>query len=383
MLDVLVIGAGVAGLAAASHLAKHGREAAVLEARDRIGGRIWTARLDGAPVDLGATWVHGMDDNPIAGLARGWGLPLEETDWDRLASPDFDPRRAIEAQKRIEKLYGRHAGESVADAVPREWRGDRLMEWALRAEITCEYGEEPHRLSLKHWRDDEDREGEDGWFPRGYGEVVDRLAEGLDVRTGHVVREIRWGTGGVEAGTDAGTFRAGHAIVTLPLGVLKAGSVRFEPELPEPKLRAIGGLGTGVLNKLALVFERPFWGKETHVFAREGPYAYMICAGRALVGLVGGDAARGARPEDPEEIVRALGAPRPVASAATRWDEDPFALGAYAVVPPSGTSRFFDDLAESEGRLHFAGEATSRLYRGTVHGAYESGLRAADEILSD
>jgi len=107
-----------------------------------------------------------------------------------------------------------------------------------------------------------------------------------------------------------------------------------------------------------------------------------MARGRTLVGLVGGDAARAPVPEAPEDLLRALGAPRPVACVATRWHDDPFALGSYSVVPVGGTSGAFDGLAEPEGRIHFAGEATSREYRGTVHGAWLSGERAAREVRS-
>ena len=381
-MTVLVVGAGVAGLAAARALADRGTQAVVLEARDRVGGRVWTERLDGQPVDLGASWVYGTRGNPVFKRAREWRLPLEETDWDRLWFPGVDTDDALEAIEEVETLYDRRGPGSVADAVPRAWRGDPLLDWALRTEIAGEFGEDPDRLSLRHWRDDEEFRGGDRVFTRGYGEFVERLEDGLDIRLGQVARVIRQGRDGVAVETERGRFHAERAIVTLPLGVLQSGSVAFDPPLSIRKRQAIAGLRAGAYNKLAMVFDRPFWPRGMEVVGHRGAYSILMARGRTLVGLVGGDAARAPVPEAPEDLLRALGAPRPVACVATRWHDDPFALGSYSVVPVGGTSGAFDGLAEPEGRIHFAGEATSREYRGTVHGAWLSGERAAREVRS-
>jgi monoamine oxidase len=165
------------------------------------------------------------------------------------------------------------------------------------------------------------------------------------------------------------------------LGVLKAGSVEFDPPLPKRKRAAIERLGSGVLNKLALVFEKEFWPRGTRVVSHTGAHANLIVSGRALIGLTGGADARSPVPEPEEDLLRSLKAPKPIAAVLTRWHDDPFARGAYSVVPPGASSADFDALAEPVGPLLFAGEATNRAYRGTVHGAYLSGLRAAREAL--
>jgi len=255
------------------------------------------------------------------------------------------------------------------------------MRWAVRGEITGEYGEDPERLSLKHWRDDEDFPGGDWLLPRGYSEIADCLATGLDVRRSCVVRRIHCGRNGVLIETNHHSFGAHKAIITLPLGVLKAGNVEFDPPLPVRKRAAIERLGSGVLNKLALVFEKEFWPRGTLVVSHTGAYANLIVSGRALIGLTGGAAARSPVPEPEEDLLRSHKAPKPIATVLTHWHEDRFACGAYSVVPPGASSSDFDALAEPAGPLLFAGEATDRAYRGTVHGAYLSGLRAAREAL--
>lgn len=383
--DVLVIGAGIAGLAAARELVRKGAGVVVLEARDRIGGRIETRDVGGEVVDLGATWIHGTKGNPIAALAREFSLPLVPTHWDDWKHrwfPEADRRRAQDAADEIEDLFERSKKPAVSDLLPRGWRSDPLMRWAVRSEIIGEYGEEPERLSPRHWQDDEEYDGGDWRLVRGYGELADRLARGLDIRRNCVVRRVEYGRNNVAVETTSTPpFTARRVIVTLPLGVLKAGSVAFDPPLPASKRAAIDRLGVGVLNKAALVFDRPFWPEGTHVVSHLGAYANLVVSGRALIGLAGGDDARSPVPEPVEEVLRALGAPRPVETRITRWHDDPFARGAYTVIPPGASSDDLDVLAEPTGPVLFAGEATEWDYRGTVHGAYVSGLRAAREAL--
>jgi hypothetical protein len=335
-------------------------------------------------VDLGASWIHGRCGNPIARLAERLRLPLEETDWSKLwfPFPEESAEQAGQALARTEWLYSRRGRSSLAEAIPAAWNDDALMRWALRTMIAGEYGVDPSGLSLQHWRDDEDFEGGDFLLERGFGELVAYLAEGLDVRVTQIVQTIRTDRDRVVIETDKTILDAEYAIVTLPLGVLKQASVIFEPRLPDKKQRAIERLGLGVLNKLLLVFERPFWPRGTQVIGHHGPYSIFIVKDRMLVGLVGGEAARMEIPEALENVLRGLGAPRPLACVATKWHDDPFARGAVSVVAPGGTSKDFDALRAPVGRLFFAGEATSRAHRGTVHGAYLTGRRAGLELSS-
>jgi polyamine oxidase len=378
--SVVIIGAGFAGLAAARGLADRGFTPIVVEARDRIGGRVWTSRLGDKPIDLGACWIHGNRGNPLTKLAQQAGATLQATDWDKIWFPGVSADTAQSALARTEWLYSQRGRGSVADVIPRSWHKNSLMSWAVQVAIQAEYGADPADLALASWRDDEDFGGGDFLVASGYGGLLAHLARGLDVRLGHVVTAISEHDGGVTIETTKGRAEAEYAIVTLPLGVLKTGSVAFNPPLPESKQRAIQRLGVGVFNKLFLLFDQAFWPRDTQVVGHLGPYSIFIVRERTLFGLVGGEAARRAVPEAQEEILRALGAPPPIAWIATQWHLDPFALGAISVVPPGGTSADFDALRRRAGRLLFAGEATSRVYRGTVHGAYVSGQQAGLEL---
>ena len=380
--DVIVVGAGIAGLAAAEKLHKHHR-VIVLEARPRIGGRIHTMNIGGEIVDLGATWIHGIHDNPVAARVRGWKLPKVETDWDSRWFPEAgDEVDAVEeALEEVEELFDVEKKGAVSDLLQGRWRTDRFRRWAVKSEIVGEYGEDPENLSLLHWQDDREFRGGDWRLPRGYGEVAERLADGLDIRLNCVVRRIEYGKQNVVVETTrAGqVFTARRAIITLPLGVLQKGSVEFAPRLPDRKLDAIRGLRAGVLNKVALVFEKDFLPEKVDVVSSFGSYANLIVSGRVLVGLAGGADARS--PEPVERLLQRIRAPQPAAVVHARWDDDPYSLGAYSVVPPGSTSRHFKTLAERVGPLIFAGEATDFHCRGTVTGAYRSGHRAADEAV--
>jgi monoamine oxidase len=203
----------------------------------------------------------------------------------------------------------------------------------------------------------------------------------------------------VRAHTARGVFDGVGAVVALPLGVLQAGAVRFEPALPERKVRALGGLAMGTLDKCVLVFERAFWPEEAHFLGYLSPTrgefpVFMnlrrLTGATALMAFCAGDFAR-ALEDDGDDAARerCLAAlrrmfgrrvSRVTGFVRSRWHRDPWALGSYSHVPPGGADEAYDLLAEPEGALRFAGEHTIRACPATVHGALLSGLREADRL---
>lgn len=420
---VLVIGAGLAGLAAARRLQTAGHDVTVLEARDRIGGRIWTsARWPDLPLDLGATWIHGVRGNPINALADDIRAKRLRTDYDRSVLHDTDGREiegaraaAVEAMReRLSDTLGRAqqrdrdaSVQSVADALATRMKATpaqrRDLAFAVSADIEQEYAGSASRLSAQWFDDADEFEGGDVLFAEGFRTIVDHLAAGLRIECNQVVREVDWRRGAVRVVTDAGEFEAGQIVVTLPLGVLKAGDVRFVPELPAAKREAIARLGMGILDKCYLKFPEVFWDEDAdwleYIPDTPGAWTEWVSFHRVarqpvLLGFNAADRAveietwtDDAIVEDAMRTLRIMHGhdiPDPLDAQITRWHRDPFARGSYSFNALGATPAMRDALAAPlDGTVFFAGEATGRKHSGTAHAAYLSGLRAAREMGAD
>lgn len=416
-LTVIVIGAGAAGLAAAADLRARGFEVTVIEGRDRIGGRVWTHRDFDVTLDLGASWIAGTKGNPITKIAADHGIATTMTDYEDLRVHDADGQRIPDKKlgklkKQYDELSARAAdlarkegkvltveqalvlaldGEELA---PDE---ERALGWMAAAYQELPWGVDAAELALRE--DEGGFKGADALFPGGYDQILEALAESGPVRHNEVVQRIEARDDGVRVETDRGAYEAGHVIVTLPLGVLKKGSVTFSPPLPARKQGAIDRLAMGALNKIALVFPRAFWPEEPHFLgymsARRGELPVFLNLQRAfsapvLIAFVTGRYGRQIAELPDSEVEEAVmnvlrlmygpSIPSPTRMVRTHWERDRFAFGSYAHIPVGAEPADMDILAEPVGRLHFAGEATHREHSGTVHGAILSGRREAQRI---
>jgi monoamine oxidase len=243
----------------------------VLEARDRTGGRVWTDRSLGYPVELGAGWIHGPDGNPLVDLAERAGVSTVPMRWDsaRVVAADgaavdgaADEERlatAVEdAAARAEELGEDVPLSELLDEVAddRGW-DDAEREGLDRAavtEIDQEFGAGPDELSAWWWDEGSPFGGEDLLVTGGYDRILAPLADGLDVRLGTPVREVRWSDSGVSLALDDGRLDADAVVVTVPAAVLVAGTPRLDPPLPGTTAAALARLGTGLLDKVVLGF---------------------------------------------------------------------------------------------------------------------------------
>lgn len=407
--DVIVVGAGVSGLAAAHELRSDGYETLVLEARDKIGGRVETLAGE-MPIDLGASWVHGPRKNPIGALLQDAGAQLHKNDWDsvvyyRETQEIDDCQHYDDFHEYIELRKKRKRGkdESLAAALEafvadKGLRGfdELFLRHVIGAEIENEYPADMSQLSLLNFNEEEELKGGDHFVTGGYDLCLGALARDLDILVRTPVARIEDDGASVAVSTVAGTFHAAYAIVTIPLKPLATGGVAFDPRLSAEKTAAFSGLRMGNLHKTFLEFEEPFWDSEEIISIVRGeerwreflnlteamgrPLLIALHAGRAATALMTTPHEAIAR-----EAVAALRCAYPEASAplrvmTSRWEQDPYVGGSYSYVAVGGSLKLCDVLAKPHGRVHFAGEHTDSKYNGTVHGAYFSGLRAAREV---
>ena len=430
MSDVIVIGAGAAGLAAAAELTAAGRSVLLVEARDRLGGRCWSQREPGLPVpiELGAEFIHGEQPATFEALRRTGLAAVDSprTRWyvrngklERMGNIRNEVRRAMRVTPALEKrdmpfqqfLAGKRGLSTFVRAFAR-----RMVEGYDAAD--------PGRVSAREiaveWTGESATDMPQFRPHGGYGALMDRMlvlaGKRTDLRLQTVVHAVRWRRGRVEVEgeTRGRLFRAAarRAIVTLPAGVLRrrpgqADAVRFEPALRE-KDRALEHIESGAVVRVVMQFPYAFWealdgGRYRNASFFHSPYSAFPTVWTALpqrapllVAWVGGPRAVSLSAASAGDAVRravmsvdslfggrAGRAALPVASWVHNWLRDPHAHGAYSYVTVGGRGARRRLAAPVAGTLYFAGEATDEAEAGTVAGALRSGQRAAREVLAD
>jgi monoamine oxidase len=426
---VVVVGAGIAGLTVANALEHAGVDCVVLEARDRIGGRLHTIDLAGAAADLGGSWIHHPVGNPMrtfadqAGVACHSGDPLPMlTGHDLAEGRRLSPAEVQKGLVLVDEAFPAALDRLRADAGPDRTAAEavsaflaeaglppdeeRRARQALRAAIEADAADLWDRESMRWlWHEIEYDGDLFGDLPDGgYVTLVEQMAAGLDVRLGVDVQEVAVsGTQEVRTRSAGGQMQVGsHVVVTVPLGVLKRDRPRFAPGLPKDRLAAIERLGFGRYEKVVLRFDRPFWREAglSHlmlypadadlpaiwVFDHDAFDGQPVLACHVFSSL-SGHVLDGSRDDAVDWVLGMLaaaagGCPVPTDVAVTGWANDPYTSGAYTHVPPGAEPADADLLGEPlAGRLLFAGEHTQSARLGYADGAMSSGIREAKRLL--
>ena len=401
-VDVAVIGAGSAGIAAARRLVEAGRVSVlVLEARERAGGRAWTADADGIPMDLGCEWLHSADRNVLAPLAKqlGFAINTQRPDWTtRLRySGESEAAEADWLAEHeafywaIHRLAQEPEDQPCSAALVPGGRWNALFEaistWANAAELEVVSAKDHDRYedSSINWR-----------LHRGYGRLFEALAAGLPIAYGTQATRIDHHGKRLAIETSRGTVRAARVIVVVPSAIIAEERLVFDPPLPG-KLAAAAGLPLGLADKLFFHFDggeemperyligstrrretmsyqvRPFGRPRINCFfggrfaaglERDGFDAMAAFATDELAGLLGSDVRRQLRP-----------------LKASFWRQDEFARGSYSYALPGHADDRTRLAMPVDERLFFAGEACSLNFFSTAHGAYETGTAAATAAL--
>ncbi len=400
--DVVIIGAGIAGIAAAKRLRLAGLNVVVLEAQDRIGGRVWTDRSSGYPVEFGAEFVHGSEVSTwdILKAHRIETIPmalireLVDHDGNKL---DVQSLELFEkTMTGIETYSGNE--QSISDYF-KSASGEENLQDLLAVSIGDYEAGDSHQLSMLHiakcWSNLDD--GGNFVLPKGYDAVIQSISEGIPIELGTSVQSVDWSGEETIILTSKGEFRTKKLLVTVSLGILKRGDIAFTPGLPESKQRAVDEVGMGITTKLLMTFSEqvPIIEGITNTLMTVSCWWPVVGSPNAVMGFTGGERAQKLASMNEErlyqvaldELTKITGMDcRKVWVSSKRivWDQNQeFTGGSYSNEPLGMPDDARARLASPvDNKLFFAGEATvTDGNHATVHGALDSGLRAANEII--
>lgn len=401
--DVIVVGAGAAGLAAARTLMEGGVSVLVLEAAPIIGGRCITdTETFGLPFDRGASWMHSASINPLVPLAKQAGCSIHKTEWNYgrtlIEGHELDAAELASYSAYHTDMWAA-AHSSPKDVAVSQVLPDSRWRSTTQHWISQYHSVDADQVSTQDVAQQEDGEG-DWLVGGGLGNLIAKLASKVPVKLNCAVTAIDWTAPGVVVTTADGDIRAKHVIVTVSTGVLAAEKIKFSPPLPDERLEAIESLPMGLLQKIGILFDEDWKeagegyladyhrkgeefcsiefgffntglaiafvsGRFAQQLESEGPGASTEFCMTGLKELFGNDVAKHIRKTDE-----------------TAWMGHPLTLGAYSAALPGQAHQRAELAKPLDDRLFFAGEATIPRAYATVHGAHLSGIETAHEVLS-
>ena len=411
---IVIIGAGISGLAAAKKLKEKGFNVIILEAQDKIGGRLRTNRTLGVAFDEGASWIHGINGNPITELAQQAGMNIFETIDDQ-SDACYDVggvlRSAITYENAEAELYtildtmmnngnNNQSFETIFNSLYPSKSNDRLWKFLLSTYVTFDTGD-LNNLSSLLYNEGEEYNGVEKIATNGYDTIPNYLAIDLNIQLNQRVSKIDY-SGSKTAVTHNGTIsEADYVLVTVPLGVLKSGNIEFVPSLPTNKQNAIQKVGMNCVNKFLLTWNTAFWDNTQYISYTpeiKDKFNYFVNVNKfhpnanALMTFAYADYGRLTETMTDAQIINEImihlkdiygnNIPNPTNLLRTKWHANENSFGAYSYTAVGTEMQHFDVLAEEvNDKLFFAGEHTHIDYFSTAHGAYLSGIREADKII--
>lgn len=411
---VIVIGAGISGLAAAKKLKEGGFNIIVLEAHEKVGGRLRTNRSLGVAFDEGASWIHGINGNPITTLAQQAGMNTAFTDDESRKSYDIGSvlRSATTYDNAETELYNiletmmnsgnaNQSFETVFNNLYPAKANDRLWKFLLSTYVTFDTGD-LGKLSSTLYNEGEEFDGEERIATNGYDTIPNYLANGLNIQLNQRVSKIDYSNSKISITHNGTQSEADYVLVTVPLGVLKSGNIQFVPNLPTTKQNAIQKIGMNCVNKFLLTWDTAFWDDVQYISytpTTKDKFNYFVNVKKvnpkvnALMTFAYADYARQTETMSDKQIINEImlhlkdiygnNIPNPTNMIRTKWQTNENTFGTYSYTAVGTEMQHYDDLAEEiNDKLFFAGEHTEADYFSTAHGAYLSGIREADKIIA-
>lgn len=411
---IVIIGAGISGLSAANYFKTQGINTIVLEAHGSVGGRLRTNRSSGMAFDEGASWIHGPKGNPITALTTLAGANTFLTDDDNVSVYDTNGIKYSDSIlnnaeseythiiKKIKGHENKSFGEVFYNKYP-EYKNNPLWTYMLSSFLEFDTGADIYNLSSKDYYNDEEFSGEDLIITNGFDKVTNYLKEGLNIKLNTIVNSIDYSTNNISISTSKGYYNADYVLVTVPLGVLKKNVIKFYPKLSLKTQNAINHLEMGTVNKFLLTWEKPFWDTDKQYIGYtpqvKGKYNYFLNVKKfsnknALITFAFGNYSVKSEQMTDEQVIEEImshlksiygkNIPNPTNMLRTKWNSNPYTFGSYSFATNNSKSNEFEIFEEPiDNKVFFAGEHTSVEYRGTVHGAYLSGIREAKKIIKN
>ena len=410
---VIIVGAGISGLSAAKKLHEKGFKVKILEAQDRIGGRLSTNRSLGIAFDEGASWIHGIDGNPITTLAQQSGMTTAFTDDESRKSYDIggvlrNPTIYDAAEDEFYTILNTlnkkgnytQSFEAVFNNLYPSIVKDRLWKFLLSTYLTFDTGD-VDKLSSLLYNEGEEYTGIEKIATNGYDKIAQFLAKDLNILLNQRVSKVDYSNPNVKISHNGTTTVADYVIVTVPLGVLKANNIQFSPSLPSIKQNAIQKIGMNCVNKFLLTWNTAFWDDVQYISytpEAKDKFNYFVNLKKvnpsvnALMTFAYANYARQTETMTDTQVIDEIMShlkdiygnkiPNPTNMLRTKWQSNANSFGAYSYTAVGTEMQHFDDLAsEINNKVFFAGEHTEIEYFSTAHGAYISGIREADKII--